>query len=113
EGTLPLRDIFPGRTGSFSSNYRAVDGAVYFQAFDDVHGSELWSTDGTPEGTKLVADIEPGLSSSTPTRLVRAGSHLFFTATTAATGTELWALPLTSTPRLSVNDTRAAEGDSG
>ena len=112
-GTHLLRDIYPGMVGSSPSDMASVRGVVYFSATDDLHGNEVWVTDGTPEGTKLAADLEPGLVSSSPRQLVQAGDRLFFTATTAATGNELWALPLSSTPRLSVNDIRIAEGDSG
>jgi ELWxxDGT repeat protein len=112
-GTHLLRDIYPGTIGSTPSELVSAEGMVYFRAFDDLHGSELWMTDGTSAGTTLAADVEPGLTSSFPRQFVRAGERLFFTATTAATGNELWALPLPPTPRLSINDIRVAEGQSG
>ncbi len=113
EGTHLLRDIFPGTLSSTPTELTSVDGVVYFRATDDVHGAEPWVTDGTPEGTKLVTDLEPGLSGSGPRSYVRAGDRLFFAAFTSATGNELWALALSSQPRLTVNDIRVAEGDSG
>lgn len=112
-GTHILRDILPGTFSSIPTELTSVDGMVYFTASESVHGAEPWVTDGTPEGTKLVADLEPGLSSSNPRSYIRAGDRLFFTAFTSATGGELWALALSSTPRLTVNDIRVAEGDSG
>jgi ELWxxDGT repeat protein len=112
-GTHLVRDIFPGAVSSYPASLTAVDGTVYFSAMDDVHLNELWMTDGTAEGTTLVADIEPGFDSSSPRQFVRAGDRLFFTAYTSATGRELWALPLPSTPRLAIDDTRVTEGNSG
>ena len=55
---------------------------MYFAANDDVHGNELWRTDGTNEGTTLVSDINPGLPSanSNPHRLTVVGDRLFFNA---------------------------------
>src|SRR5438045_9708752 len=33
---------------------------LYFGGDDDVHGDELWRTDGTSNGTRMVADLRPG-----------------------------------------------------
>ncbi|HEV7571076.1 MAG TPA: hypothetical protein VGQ21_06215 [Thermoanaerobaculia bacterium] len=112
-GTHLLRDVYPGSFGSIPSDLTSVRSSVYFSAADDLHGNEVWTTDGTPEGTKLVADVEPGSTGSIPHQYVQAGDRLFFTATTTATGTELWALPLPATPRLSIDDIRIAESNSG
>jgi ELWxxDGT repeat protein len=112
DGTHLVRDIYPGVYSYTPSDLISVDGFVYFMGTDDLHGSELWVTDGTPAGTRLAADIEPGPVSSFPKQFARAGDRLFFVATTSATGTELWAFPLSST-RLTIDDIRVAEGDSG
>jgi ELWxxDGT repeat protein len=88
----------------------AVAGShVFFSADDGIHGSELWVSDGTAEGTRLLADIAPGPESSEPGYsgrddlggtdprfriFVAAGDHLFFPATHPELGTELWALEL-------------------
>ena len=42
---------------------------VLFRAWDGIHGWELWSTDGTREGTALLRDICPGECSSSPFEL--------------------------------------------
>ena len=112
-GTHLLRDIFPGTFSSSPQALTSVRGAVYFSALDDLHGNEVWVTDGTAEGTKLAAEVEPGFGGSSPQQYVQAGDRLFFSVTTTATGNELWALPLPSTARLTVNDIRVTEGNSG
>ncbi len=38
---------------------------TYFTVFQKGSGTELWSTDGTPDGTAMVADYSPGAASST------------------------------------------------
>ena len=43
---------------------RAVGSTLFFFARDAEHGSELWKSDGTAEGTVLVKDITPGPASS-------------------------------------------------
>ncbi|HEX6901972.1 MAG TPA: ELWxxDGT repeat protein [Thermoanaerobaculia bacterium] len=67
----------------------ALDGAVYFSADDDVHGRELWRSDGT--GAALVADLAPGLASGAPpANMVTWGGRLYFTADDGVHGQELW-----------------------
>ena len=36
-----------------------ADDRLFFAADDGIRGVELWSTDGTPEGTRLVDDLRP------------------------------------------------------
>ena len=53
-------------------------GTVYFSARDSDLGQELWSTDGTPSGTRFVADLYPGPGDSYPSDFVPfAGGVLF------------------------------------
>jgi len=116
--TLWGSDGTPGGTKQLLSpqsgfpSLTSIDGTVYFAWTDADHGSELWTTDGTVEGTKLLVDLNPGPASSSPSDFTKIGNLLYFSAYTDATGTELWALPLT-TPALSINDSRVAEGDAG
>jgi ELWxxDGT repeat protein len=62
------------------SHLTSVGDTLYFVARDDVHGYELWKTDGTAGGTKLVEDIQPGQFSSYPRNLQNVNGTLFFTA---------------------------------
>src|SRR5688500_6215148 len=65
-----------------------LDGVLYFSG-KDAAGSELWRSDGTPEGTYRVADINPGGDSS-PSYLTAAGGYVHFIATDGALGQEPW-----------------------
>src|SRR4051794_22862914 len=54
---------YPGGTGVSGNLTRAGD-RVFYVANDGVHGSELWSSDGTAAGTAMVADLTPGPGST-------------------------------------------------
>jgi ELWxxDGT repeat protein len=70
-----------------------VGNKLFFVADDVVHGSELWVSDGTAEGTHLVKDIFPGRTSSNPAELtsieVQKG-EVYFRADNGTHGVELW-----------------------
>lgn len=65
-------------------------GMLYFSANDNLHGEELWVSNGTPEGTLLLKDINPGYGSSTPNDFIEFNNKIFFSAYTAEYGMELW-----------------------
>ncbi len=63
---------------------------LLFSMSDASAGTELWSTDGTPAGTRRLVDIAPGLASSYPGRGVTLGSVMLFPANDGVHGRELW-----------------------
>ena len=66
------------------------DGRLYFVARDPDAGAELWSSDGTPEGTSRIADLAPGPEDSWPWDLTPVGDHLYFAASDGVHGLEPW-----------------------
>jgi ELWxxDGT repeat protein len=62
-------------------------------ARDVEHGMELWTSDGSAQGTRLVQDIAPGASWSSPMGLTAVGQNLYFSAYESSHGRELWVLP--------------------
>jgi ELWxxDGT repeat protein len=89
-GTVMVKDIYPGSTGSTPSSFINVNGALYFTANNGSNGIELWKSDGTPSGTQLVRDIYPGSGSSAPSSLVNLNGVLFFSANDSIHSNELW-----------------------
>lgn len=64
EGTVLVKDINPGVDDACSPfvgcNLTDVDGILFFVAYHEDLGRELWKSDGTKDGTVLVKDINPG-----------------------------------------------------
>ena len=91
KGTVRL-DTFPSPTGNveFIDKLVPVGNRLFFSAFRADTGRELWSSDGTPGGSRLVKDIEPGPAGSDALPLAAAAGVLFFSAHSGASGTELW-----------------------
>ena len=67
---------------------------MFFAADDATHGMELWTSNGSTEGTVLVKDIDPcddsGMPRSSPSSLTAMGGQLFFAANDGTHGDELW-----------------------
>jgi ELWxxDGT repeat protein len=60
-GTYMLKDIYPGAAnGSYPSDFKTINGLLYFTANNNTSGRELWKTDGTPNGTVMVKEIHAG-----------------------------------------------------
>jgi ELWxxDGT repeat protein len=91
-GTVLVKDIYPGSSGSSPSFLTNVNGILFFQANNSTNGYELWKSDGTTAGTVLVKDIYPGSGSSYPSNLTSINGTLllFFSANDGSNGTELW-----------------------
>lgn len=82
------RELTPGGR---RYNYAASVGSLtYFNGEDDVHGVELWVTDGTRSGTRLLSDLAPGLRSAYPAGLRSLDGRLFFAATPTDEGRSMW-----------------------
>lgn len=79
----------------YKEEFTLSGGRVFFNFCQTGEGRELWSTDGTPEGTIRVKDINPGFNSGKPNEgdpreLVDIGGTLYFRAMTQEAGIELW-----------------------
>ncbi|MDH3404961.1 MAG: hypothetical protein OEP45_15180, partial [Acidobacteriota bacterium] len=87
-------------------------GEIYFVGGSELHGRELWRTDGTTGGTEQVLDIAPGEEEGSPYFLTPAGDLLFFSAADGIHGRELWASDGTSQGTAMVRDIDAGSAGS-
>lgn len=98
-GTVVLKS-FPDSTAAWgpslswpwggSSPTAGTNGVLYFVMDDAAHGSELWSSDGTPAGTKLVKDMNPGPDGSWPYGLTDVNGIVYFGAGDGTSSSDLW-----------------------
>jgi ELWxxDGT repeat protein len=94
-GTKMVRDIKPGGESvrgrsSFPFWLTAVDGTLFLEADDGMHGRKVWRSDGTRAGTKRVEDLEPGRGGNDPKELTAVDRSLYFSAADGRHGRELW-----------------------
>ncbi len=111
-GTMMVKDIYAGSTGSTPHALTVLGDKLYFAAGNWVSGVELWKTDGTAEGTVVVKDIRPGKGGSGPHSLTVVGNKLLFVANDGLVGNELWETDGTEAGTLLVMDVFPGRGDS-
>lgn len=77
-------------------NLVTARGKGFFFAYHPLHGTELWITDGTPQGTRMVRELQPGVGTELPPQgtgnyqLVAAGETVYFAGSDPQFGTELF-----------------------
>jgi ELWxxDGT repeat protein len=92
-GTQQLTNLQEGAAGSAPQTLVELGNKAVFFADDGVHGTELWVTDGTANGTMLLKDIAPGPNSAFPAytrELVVMGGRAYFAATSGDLDHALW-----------------------
>ncbi len=86
-GTMKVSDVEPalnagvGFFGGGGGGGATTDEGFIFTGFLAGIGTEMFKTDGTPEGTGLYRDLGPGFASAVPTNYLNVGNQIFFTAT--------------------------------
>ena len=117
-GTVMVKDIssddegYAGYAGP--SSLTAAGGRLFFTADDDLHGPELWTSDGTGTGTVMVKDIALGSAASAepPRSLTGVDDTLFFLAEDGVHGQELWTSDGTRAGTVMAKDINPGEPDS-
>jgi ELWxxDGT repeat protein len=83
-GTKLLKDINKTKTDDSSpmdgSPAASLKDQIVFAAFENVHGRELYISDGTKKGTRLLNDITSGKSGSSPGYFYAKNDEVYFVA---------------------------------
>jgi ELWxxDGT repeat protein len=69
-----VKDFF----GGVAASDAVADNHLFFTAYDEPHGAELWNSDGTAAGTSLVVDLVPGSGSASPSDITAMNDIVFF-----------------------------------
>jgi ELWxxDGT repeat protein len=77
-GTILLKEINPGPTGSHPSQLTLLSTKLAFTANDAEHGREPWITDGTTGGTMLIKDLNPGPGDALSRSFTGKADHFYF-----------------------------------
>ena len=85
-----VADINPDIGSASPSFFTDINGTLFFSADDGIHGTELWKSNGSLNGTVMIKNIYSGGSSSSPSNLINKNGILFFSADDGTNGTELW-----------------------
>lgn len=93
-----VKDISAGTISSNPYALRVSNGKIYFYANDNINGIEVWTSDGTDQGTNLLKDINPGAANAlTSTEILSYANFItlnpnttIFTANNGVNGIELW-----------------------
>jgi ELWxxDGT repeat protein len=87
-----VRDINRGSVESFAAIQwiMPVERGVVFEMSRIAHGTELWTSDGTPAGTRLLRDIVPGTQGSNPQQPKQVGNKVAFVVTMPDNSEQLW-----------------------
>ncbi|MDZ4851858.1 MAG: hypothetical protein SGI77_21425, partial [Pirellulaceae bacterium] len=107
-GTVAVKDIAPNYydgyydvVGSSSpSRLTNVNGRLYFNAYTPEDGLQIWSSDGTDNGTSILTpESNPGLGSTFPEEMVVINETFYFPFHRSDTGVELWKMVPNHSPR--------------
>ena len=106
-GTMMVKDIRSGGTGSYPSRLTAVGNTLYFGANDGINGYELWKSDGTASGTVMVKDINSGSMQQFSPLSHSRWQHPLFPSRRRNQRNELWKSDGTASGTVMVKDIRS------
>lgn len=92
--TLANVELFGDGTSTLDLDvptFAQIGGATFFLADDGVSGRELWTTDGTPNGTRLAIDFVSGPVGGLEEAAIASAGGMLYLFRFSATDVEVWA----------------------
>lgn len=108
----PTGDSNPGGAGPYGNDqYTTVGNVLFFVADDGVHGTELWTSDGTAAGTHMVKDITPGAAGTGFGYLITqtVGNDVVFQANDGTHGFQTWITDGTSAGTIMISNAQTPD----
>ncbi len=93
-------------------NFVAADSLLYFTAYKDGYGLELWVTNGDQGNIKPVKDINPGAYDGNISNWLTVGNKLYFSADDGFNGQEIWVSDGTEDGTVMISDIIPGAGGS-
>jgi ELWxxDGT repeat protein len=88
-GSSQFERLTNGSVVNEPSRFAELNGGLTFVKYTSQTGLEVWSSDGTADGTQLL-DIRPGEDDSFPAFLTTVGDEVLFIADDYVHGREIW-----------------------
>ena len=84
---MSLIRVTSSEIGSFDPGQQSVqaDAKLFFRAYSDANGTELWISDGTTDGTRMLEGLA-GTTGTSPSSLTPVGGTLYFVGWNQAAG---------------------------
>lgn len=82
EGTVMIKDIYPGTSNSSPGDFAFCNNKIYFTAQDGTNETQPWVSDGTAEGTTMIKNIYSGRYGSYVNNFTELDGKVYFTART-------------------------------
>lgn len=99
------------KPNSNPNQFTVAGNSLFFFADDNVHGIELWKSDGTPQGTTIVKDnYAGGFYGASNYYCVAVGSVVYYLGNNGTTGWELWKSDGTEPGTVLVKDFNSGTG---
>jgi len=89
-GTVLVKDIYPGSLSGYPGIFTVCKDKVYFRCTNPNYGNQIWMTDGTESGTMLLKQLTFNSIGAEPTNLKALNDSLYFVAFNQSFQRVLW-----------------------